>query len=154
MGMAAITFTNFLFFSFFFLSPSVYTTDIRYCGKEADYEVKIYRVDISPNPVTRGRPATFSLSAFTEKAILGGKLNIDVSYFGWHVYSDTHDLCTKISCPVPAGDFVISHSQLLPVFTPPGSYSLKLKIVDANKLQLSCITFGVTITFGSFVAPF
>lgn len=46
---------------------------------------------------------------------------IDVSYFGWHIHSETHDLCGETSCPVSVGDFVIAHSQVLPGYTPPVS---------------------------------
>lgn len=53
--------------------------------------------------------------------ISGGKLLIDVSYFGWHIHSETHDLCEESSCPVSSGDFVISHTQVLPGYTPPVS---------------------------------
>ena len=62
------------------------------------------------------------------EAISGGKLVIEVSYFGIHVETETHDLCTETSCPVSAGDFVISHSQLLPAFTPPVSHRFILII--------------------------
>lgn len=55
------------------------------------------------------------------KEISGGKLVIDVSYFGWHIHSETHDLCSETSCPVSIGDFVVAHSQVLPGFTPPVS---------------------------------
>jgi hypothetical protein len=55
------------------------------------------------------------------EALSEGKLVIDVSYFGWHVYSETHDLCGESSCPISVGDFVIAHSQVLPGFTPPVS---------------------------------
>lgn len=55
------------------------------------------------------------------EAISGGKLVIDVSYFGWHIHSESHDLCSETSCPVSTGDFVVSHSQVLPGFTPPVS---------------------------------
>jgi len=55
------------------------------------------------------------------KALSGGKLVIDVSYFGWHIHSETHDLCGETTCPVSIGDFVIAHSQVLPGFTPPVS---------------------------------
>lgn len=58
---------------------------------------------------------------YTDNAISGGKLVIDVSYFGWHIHSETHDLCEETSCPVSVGDFVVSHSQILPGFTPPVS---------------------------------
>jgi len=56
------------------------------------------------------------------QALSGGKLVIDVSYFGWHVYSETHDLCGESSCPISVGDFVIAHSQVLPGYTPPVSH--------------------------------
>ncbi|GAB2226846.1 hypothetical protein Droror1_Dr00008639 [Drosera rotundifolia] len=127
-------------------------TEVRYCDKSADYDVKVTGVEISPDPVARGQPATFSISAATGKAISGGKLAIDVAYFGWHVHSETHDLCSETSCPVTSGDFVIAHSQVLPGYTPPGSYSLKMTIVDENKNQLSCIGFDFSIGFASSVS--
>ncbi|KAL9261282.1 MD-2-related lipid-recognition protein ROSY1-like protein [Drosera capensis] len=99
--------------------------------KSSDYDVKVHGVEISPDPVARGQPATFSISASTEKAISGGKLDIDVAYFGWHVHSETHDLCSETSCP--------------------GSYSLKMRIMDDNKNQLSCIGFDFSI--GLATAP-
>ncbi|XP_074281649.1 MD-2-related lipid-recognition protein ROSY1-like [Silene latifolia] len=134
------------------VSSSVHATDVRYCDKKVDYDVKVNAVEITPNPVARGQPATFSIAASTGKAISGGKLNLDVAYFGWHVHSESHDLCGETPCPVQTGDFVISHSQVLPGFTPPGSYTLKMKIVDANNKQLSCVEFDFSIGFGSSVA--
>ncbi|KAK9699242.1 hypothetical protein RND81_08G162200 [Saponaria officinalis] len=150
MIIRAITIFTLLLFSI--LSISVEATDIRYCDKKADYEVKVHAVEITPDPIARGQPATFNIAASTGKNISSGKLNIEVAYFGWHVYSESHDLCGETSCPVSTGDFVISHSQVLPVFTPPGSYSLKMKIVDANNKQLSCVGFDFSIGFGSSVA--
>ncbi|KAL2327334.1 hypothetical protein Fmac_020761 [Flemingia macrophylla] len=127
-------------------------TDIKYCDKQADYAVEVKGVEISPNPIARGQPATFSIAATTDKSLSGGKLVIDVSYFGWHIHSETHDLCGETNCPVSAGDFVIAHSQVLPGFTPPGSYTLKMKMLDGNKHELTCITFGFDIGLGSSVA--
>lgn len=46
---------------------------------------------------------------------------IDVSYFGLRIHSETHDLCAETSCPISMGDFVLSHTQSLPGFTPPVS---------------------------------
>ncbi|OIV90423.1 hypothetical protein TanjilG_19914 [Lupinus angustifolius] len=124
-------------------------TDIHYCDKSADYNVEVKGVEISPNPVARGQPATFSIAATTGQALSGGKLVIDVSFFGWHIHSETHDLCGETSCPVSVGDFVIFHSQVLPGYAPPGSYSLKMKLYDGNKHELTCINFGFDIGFGS-----
>ncbi|GMH22982.1 hypothetical protein Nepgr_024825 [Nepenthes gracilis] len=135
--------------SLFVLTRLILANEIRYCDKTADYDVKVHEVEISPDPIARGQPATFNISASTEKSISGGKMVIDVSYFGWHVHSETHDFCEETSCPVSSGDFAIAHSQVLPSFTPPGSYSLKMTIVDENKYQLSCIGFDFSIGFAA-----
>ncbi|XP_054779310.1 uncharacterized protein LOC129287160 isoform X1 [Prosopis cineraria] len=133
------------------ISAFAHATDVKYCDK-TDYDVKVKGVEISPNPIARGHPATFSIAATTEKAISGGKLVIDVAYFGWHIHSETHDLCGETTCPVSVGDFVVAHTQVLPGFTPPGSYSLNMKMYDGNKNELTCIQFGFTIGFVSSVA--
>ncbi|KAM0024684.1 putative sterol transport protein NPC2 [Helianthus debilis subsp. tardiflorus] len=87
----------------------------------------------------------FMVSWNAETPISGGNLVIDVSYYFFGVYSETSDLCTKTSCPVTTGDFAISHSQSLPSVTPPGSYTLQMKLQDANKKELTCITFDFSI---------
>lgn len=56
------------------------------------------------------------------EAISGGKLVIEVSFFGVHIHTETHDLCAETSCPISVGDFMLSHSQALPGYTPPVSY--------------------------------
>ncbi|KAF3575067.1 hypothetical protein F2Q69_00062821 [Brassica cretica] len=53
--------------------------------------------------------------------ITGGKLVIEVTYFGWHIHSETHDLCSETTCPAETGDFLVAHSQVLPGYTPPVS---------------------------------
>ncbi|CAH2073852.1 unnamed protein product [Thlaspi arvense] len=128
-----------------FVSTTIRATDIQYCEENEEYEVKVKEVDISPNPIARGEPATFSISANTGRGISGGKLVIEVSYFGWHIHSETHDLCTETTCPVETGDFLVAHSQLLPGYTPPGSYSLQMKMLDARKKELTCIRFSIDI---------
>ncbi|EOY08521.1 hypothetical protein QUC31_010826 [Theobroma cacao] len=142
----------FLLLSLCLLVPWTVANDVKYCDKTTEYDVKVQAVEISPNPIARGKPATFSISATTGSAIAGGKLVIEVSYFGWHIHSETHDLCDETSCPVSTGDFVVSHSQVLPGFTPPGSYSLKMRMYDAKKHELTCIGFDFDIGFASSVA--
>ncbi|KAK4255308.1 hypothetical protein QN277_008322 [Acacia crassicarpa] len=125
---------------------------VKYCDKDQNYAVKVSGVDILPDPVVRGKPATFKISASTGETISSGKLIIEVSYFGVHVHSETRDLCGEVSCPVAAGDFVIAHTQTLPSFTPPGFYTLKMTIEGENDEQLSCISFNFKIGFGSSVS--
>ncbi|GAB2274528.1 hypothetical protein Dimus_009296 [Dionaea muscipula] len=134
-----------------FAFPSIQATAVKYCDKKGDYAVKVKGVEISPNPVVSGQPATFSIHASSGKAISGGKVAIDVSYFGVHVHTEIHEFCEETSCPISAGEFVLSHTQTLPGFTPPGFYTLRMKMEDENKDQLSCISFNFNIGFGSLL---
>ncbi|XP_050383468.1 uncharacterized protein LOC126800196 [Argentina anserina] len=143
-----------LLVSFCVLLPLTHAVskDVSYCDKKAEYAVKVTGLDINPYPIARGKPASFNIAATTGESITGGKLVIDVSYFGWHIHSENHDLCSETSCPVSVGDFMVAHSQELPGYTPPGSYSLKMKMYDANKNELTCIAFDFDIGFASSVA--
>ncbi|KAF5744929.1 phosphatidylglycerol/phosphatidylinositol transfer protein [Tripterygium wilfordii] len=127
-------------------------TRVAYCDKKGNYAVKVSGVEISPDPVARGEPATFEISAKTGQDISGGKVVIDVSYFGIHVRTETHDLCEEASCPITAGQFLLSHTQTLPAFTPPGSYTLKMRMEDEKNEQLTCISFNFKIGFGSEIS--
>lgn len=114
--------------------------------------MKVKEVYISPNPIARGETATFTISANTGRGISGGKLVIEVSYFGWHVHSETHDLCSETTCPVETGDFLVSHSQVLSAYAPSGSYSLQMKMIDLQNKELTCIRFYIDIGSASSVA--
>ncbi|XVF47031.1 hypothetical protein PTKIN_Ptkin03bG0076400 [Pterospermum kingtungense] len=134
--------------SLFFL-PFLQATDFSYCDNEGNYVVKVDGVDISPNPVVRGQPATFKISASTGQAISGGKAVIDVFFFGLRIHQETHQLCEETSCPISVGNFVLAHKQVLPGFTPPGSYKLKLTLSGEGTPELTCITFNFKIGFGA-----
>ncbi|KAL4591868.1 hypothetical protein LXL04_004842 [Taraxacum kok-saghyz] len=131
--------------SAFLIAPFADAIDVKYCNKKNSYDVKVSGVEITPSPITRDVDTTFTISATTDTPIPGGSLQIDVSYYFFGVYSETSDLCTKTSCPVDAGEFEISHTQSLPSVTPPGSYTLTMKLKDANKKELTCITFDFSI---------
>ncbi|XP_004291527.1 PREDICTED: putative phosphatidylglycerol/phosphatidylinositol transfer protein DDB_G0282179 [Fragaria vesca subsp. vesca] len=140
-----------LSFTSFLLLPVSHSADVKYCGAKEDYAVKVQGVKILPDPVVRGQAATFNISATTGQAISGGKVVIEVYYFGVRVHTETHDLCEELSCPVSAGNFVLSHTQTLPGITPPGSYNLRMTIQDNHNHKLSCISFNFKIIFGSLV---
>ncbi|CAH8260144.1 unnamed protein product [Arabidopsis lyrata] len=131
-------FTSLAISYFLLVSTIVAATDVHYCDNNEEYEVKVQGVDIIPDPVARGAPATFSISANTDTEISSGKLVIEVSYFGWHIHSETHELCDETSCPVAVGDFVVEHSQVLPGYTPPliMSSRWKYKVAKVKKLNL------------------
>lgn len=140
-----------LSFSILFLSSQAKVT-FKYCDKKADYPVKVTGIEILPNPVVSGAPATFKISATSGKALYGGDVVIGVSYVGVPVHSETIDLCKEVSCPVANGNFVISHSQTLPAITPPGPYALKMTLKDDKGGQLTCIKFNFKIVFGALVS--
>ncbi|KAK1643588.1 hypothetical protein QYE76_061393 [Lolium multiflorum] len=123
--------------------------DFQYCNKGRRYPVKVSGVEIVPDPVVRGQPASFKISASTDKSITKGKLVVDVTYFIFHVHSETHDFCSGTPCPA-SGEFVLASEQTLPSFTPPGSYSLQMKLLGENNEELTCISFGFSI---GFIAP-
>ncbi|WOL07919.1 phosphatidylglycerol/phosphatidylinositol transfer protein [Canna indica] len=131
------------------LSPPASAVNVEYCKKGADYPVKVSGIEITPYPIVRGEPATFNISANTGDELSEGKLIIDVKYFWFHVYQETHDLCKETSCPVLVGDFVLSHQQTLPSYTPPGSYTLTMTLMGAQGEQLTCIAFDFSIGFVS-----
>lgn len=65
----------------------------------------------------------FCLHFYIGQAVYGGKVVINVAYFGVPVHQETRDVCEEVSCPIAAGDFVLSHTQTLPGFTPPVSFT-------------------------------
>ncbi|XP_068650344.1 uncharacterized protein [Aristolochia californica] len=150
--MAASSYAFLLLSLLLVLLPWAQATRVQYCDHNPDYEVEVTGVDISPEPVIRGKPATFSVSATTDKPISQGKVTIDVYFFGIRIHEEIHKLCEETSCPIPAGNFVLSHSQSLPGYTPPGNYMLKMTIVDPDGHTLTCISFNFQIKFGSSVA--
>ncbi|XP_072952346.1 MD-2-related lipid-recognition protein ROSY1-like [Typha angustifolia] len=156
MEISAARFSSFLLLSAavvcLLLPSSAIAASVEYCKRGEDYPVKVSGVEISPNPVARGEPATFTISATTDKVISKGKLVIDVKYFFFHVHEETHDICEETSCPVSSGDFVLAHQQTLPSFTPPGSYTITMKMLGEDGKQLTCITFDFSIGFISSVA--
>ncbi|XP_057459212.1 uncharacterized protein LOC130749867 [Lotus japonicus] len=138
-------------FILFHQSFRAQAANFRYCA-DVNYAVKVSEVEITPNPVVRARPTTFKISAVTGEAIFGGKWVIKVSYIGILVHQEVHNLCEEVSCPVTAGDFVVAHTQKLPVFAPPGSYTVEMKLKNEENEPLTCITFKLKIGFGSSVS--
>ncbi|XP_022141999.1 putative phosphatidylglycerol/phosphatidylinositol transfer protein DDB_G0282179 [Momordica charantia] len=137
-----------LFFAVHLLFPAIFAAKFNYCDKRGNYAVKVAALEVSPDPVKSGKPATFTVSASTDKVLSGGKFGVEVSLFGMHIHSEAHDLCEVTSCPVVPGKFSLAHSQSLPPFTPPGSYSVKILLKDNKNRQLTCINFKLKIVFG------
>ncbi|TKY67007.1 Phosphatidylglycerol/phosphatidylinositol transfer protein [Spatholobus suberectus] len=143
-----------LFLSILFLSSFHVQAKVKfnYCDKKTPYPVKVSGIEISPDPVVSGDPATFKILATSGQTIYGGEVVIGVSYLGVPVHTERIDLCKEVSCPVYDGNFLISHTQTLPAFTPPGLYSLKMTLKNSEDEVLTCIKFNFKIGRGSFVS--
>ncbi|KDO48963.1 hypothetical protein CISIN_1g031870mg [Citrus sinensis] len=143
-----------LLFTFYVLVSSIQAIDFTYCGQydEENFPLKVQQIKIIPDPVVTGKPAIFNISAVTDRSVSGGKVMIEVRYFGIRVHSETHDICEEVSCPIEAGNFVLSHAETLPGYTPPGVYTLKMKMIGKNGYQLTCFSFKFKIGFGALVS--
>ncbi|XP_022754216.1 phosphatidylglycerol/phosphatidylinositol transfer protein-like [Durio zibethinus] len=141
-----------LFFTVFLLSACNQAENVTYCNDSRHYIVNVLSFEVSPDPMLVGRPATIIISASTSQPISDGKAVIDVSFLGLHVHTETRDLCEEVSCPVAAGNFVLSHSQTLPVFRKQGSYTLQMTLHDENNLELTCIRIKFIIGNASFAS--
>lgn len=73
----------------------------------------------------------------TGQTISSGKVVIQVYYFGVRVHAETQNFCEKLSCPVSAGNFLLSHTQTLPGITPPVSFIIKIKLGYPHYLNYS-----------------
>ncbi|XP_021279113.1 putative phosphatidylglycerol/phosphatidylinositol transfer protein DDB_G0282179 [Herrania umbratica] len=145
--VAQFKLTIVLFFTIFSLLAYNQAQNVTYCDGSRHYAVNVQKFEVSPDPMLVGRPATFTISASTSQPISDGRVVIDVSFLGLHVHTETRSLCEEASCPIAAGNFKLSHSQTLPVFTPPGSYALQMILNDQNNLELTCI--GINFTIGT-----
>ncbi|RDX81235.1 putative phosphatidylglycerol/phosphatidylinositol transfer protein, partial [Mucuna pruriens] len=132
-------------------SVHAHATTFRYCA-DVNYAVKVSGIEITPDPVVRSRPVTFKISAATGEGIYEGKWVIAVAYFGLVVHEEIHDFCEEISCPVATGSFVVAHTQKLPAFAPPGTYTVEMTLKNEKNEPLTCITFKFKIGFGFFVS--
>ncbi|XP_061338229.1 uncharacterized protein LOC133285084 [Gastrolobium bilobum] len=137
------------FSSIILLLFSSHAQAFKYCDKNANYAVKVSGVEILPDPVIRGEPFTFKIAAYTGEPIPSGDLVYEVSYVGLEGPPATylHDLSEETPCPVPAGNFVLIHTEFMPKDTPPGAYTInvKLNFKDHNDKLLTCIIFPFKI---------
>ncbi|KAK6247468.1 hypothetical protein QUC31_019033, partial [Theobroma cacao] len=167
-----------LFFTIFLLLAFNQAQNVTYCDDSRHYSVNVQKFEVSPDPMlvlifcsfsmlmTIG--ATLNCVRFllffgilliklayifhSGQPISDGKVVIDVSFLGLHVRAETRSLCEEASCPIAAGNFKLSQSQTLPVFTPPGSNALQMILNDQNNLELTCIGINFTIGIASLAS--
>ncbi|KAJ9526735.1 hypothetical protein QJQ45_017521 [Haematococcus lacustris] len=90
-------------------------------------------------------------------AVPAGAVEIQVSFSGIQIYSESQDLCSKTACPVPPGPVTINIVEDLPPIAPPvskaqdqlqgtantsplsGDYGLRVIGTDASGNELMCL---------------
>ncbi|KAA0060180.1 putative phosphatidylglycerol/phosphatidylinositol transfer protein [Cucumis melo var. makuwa] len=60
----------FLLFTVLLLFPVIFAAKFEYCDRRGNYPVKVDELEVSPDPVKSGQPATFTVSASTGKALV------------------------------------------------------------------------------------
>ncbi|KAJ9527605.1 hypothetical protein QJQ45_025877 [Haematococcus lacustris] len=102
-------------------------------------------------------PATFAVHGSSSLAVPAGAVEIQVSFSGIQIYSESQDLCSKTACPVPPGPVTINIVEDLPPIAPPvseaqdqlqgtaytsplsGDYGLRVIGTDAAGNELMCL---------------
>ncbi|XP_023522645.1 uncharacterized protein LOC111786644 [Cucurbita pepo subsp. pepo] len=115
----------------------------------AKYDIMVKGVQISPSPIVRGRPINMTFNLIIGKPIIAGKMVVDIAYFGWHMYRDSHDICVETSCPYSFGDFALAPLQTPLAFFLPGSYHMQITVVDGDDNKLACFGFDYELVIAS-----
>ncbi|EFJ42088.1 hypothetical protein VOLCADRAFT_77249 [Volvox carteri f. nagariensis] len=109
-------------------------------------------VTLSPDPPVIGSAATFVISGNIESELQGGSVDMVVSFFGFPIYSSTSDLCSKTTCPVPAGPISLTLEELLPPIAPPGDYGLQVVARGPGGDELACVNVNFSLVLPPFTA--
>eukprot|EP00246_Nothoceros_aenigmaticus_P006380 TRINITY_DN19228_c0_g1_i1.p1 TRINITY_DN19228_c0_g1~~TRINITY_DN19228_c0_g1_i1.p1 ORF type:complete len:171 (+),score=28.08 TRINITY_DN19228_c0_g1_i1:103-615(+) len=109
------------------------------------YPVTVKNVSVAPDPVISGSEANFWIPATADREIQGGTVRITVYFHNIPVHTEKDDICSKTTCPIKPGEFALQNSEVLPEITPPGSYKLRLKILDQSKEVLACANVNFEI---------
>ncbi|KAG2427647.1 hypothetical protein HXX76_012297 [Chlamydomonas incerta] len=106
-------------------------------------------VVLTPDPPVIGSPATFVISGDIGNELQGGSVDMTVSFSGLPIYSSSSDLCTKTTCPVPAGPISLTIVQLLPPIAPPGDYGLQVVARGPDGSELACVNVAFSLVLPS-----
>ncbi|KAK7261147.1 hypothetical protein RIF29_27451 [Crotalaria pallida] len=99
-----------------------------YAADDENYPVNVSAIELIPDPLKRPDMMAFklvllSISAAGE-AISRGKWVMKAEYFGLVVQEEIRNLCEEVSCPVTAGNVVLTCTRKLSSFTPTVGFNL------------------------------
>ncbi|KAG2487052.1 hypothetical protein HYH03_014298 [Edaphochlamys debaryana] len=108
-------------------------------------------VTLTPDPPVIGSPATFVITGEIANDLQGGSVDMTVSFSGLPIYSSSSDLCSKTTCPVPAGPIALTLVEALPPIAPPGDYGLQVVARGSDGSELACVNVNFSLVLPSAV---
>jgi len=118
------------------------------CSKSTD-EFTIQKVVITPDPPKKGANLTVAVTGNYKTGIKSGTIHLTVKFSVITLLDKSLPLCgdlTTVTCPIAAGPWTHTISELIPGDAPGGSYTGKATISDdGTKGEIACITFGVKL---------
>eukprot|EP00197_Chlamydomonas_leiostraca_P008008 CAMPEP_0202866060 /NCGR_PEP_ID=MMETSP1391-20130828/7155_1 /ASSEMBLY_ACC=CAM_ASM_000867 /TAXON_ID=1034604 /ORGANISM="Chlamydomonas leiostraca, Strain SAG 11-49" /LENGTH=164 /DNA_ID=CAMNT_0049545973 /DNA_START=35 /DNA_END=529 /DNA_ORIENTATION=+ len=107
--------------------------------------ITVSSVTLTPDPPVIGGPATFLVEGSISEGVAGGSVDIEVSFSGVQIYSQSEDLCAKTKCPVAPGPVAVTIVELLPPIAPPGDYGLRVTARGMAGEELMCLDVDFTL---------
>ncbi|KAM0683854.1 hypothetical protein MDAP_000591 [Mitosporidium daphniae] len=130
------------------------------CGVESD-SFQLNALSISPDPPIRGQKFTLSIKGHLSNAIGPEDVaKVVVKYGGFTLVSALFNICenlgklnpSEFKCPISAGPFDISHSEVLPIEVPPGKYNIHVEAFSSSQFSgIFCLDLDLKI--GSIKGP-
>ncbi|OAA41117.1 phosphatidylglycerol / phosphatidylinositol transfer protein [Beauveria brongniartii RCEF 3172] len=123
-------------------------------GDHSDDLITINNVDLTPNPPKAGQDLLIEASGTVKETIeQGAYVKLTVKYGLITLLTTNADLCEQIGnvdlkCPVTAGDQTIEKIVKLPVEIPPGKYTVRADVYNADDTPITCLTATVTFAIG------
>ncbi|KAG6052769.1 hypothetical protein E4U17_005429 [Claviceps sp. LM77 group G4] len=123
---------------------------LEYCpDKKSEGYIKIYRIDLAPNPPAVGKDLVIKATGSVMRSIENGAyIDLTVKYGLIRLIATKADLCEQIGevdlkCPLNPGDISIIKTVKLPNEIPPGTYTVTADVFSARHERITCLTTTV-----------
>jgi len=127
-----------LLFALVFVVAPVFADIWSDCGTNKDI-FKVGTVSILPDPPVKGKNLTVIVTGTISKEITKGNLKLDVKYSFVTIMDKTLDLCQETSCPIPAGEFKKSITDVIPDVAPTTAvYYITATASDETDEEILC----------------
>ncbi|KAG0677525.1 Phosphatidylglycerol/phosphatidylinositol transfer protein [Pichia californica] len=144
--MVSLSFLPFVTSLLPFTKPIPGNSPIEQCDISSKQSLKLYSVDLSPNPPERGQNLTITASGFLSDDIeQGAYVDVVVNYGYIKLLTQTYDLCDELpnidmTCPINNGDYTLTKIVQIPNEVPPGKYTVFARAYNKDDSMISCLT--------------